>query len=196
MLQQMRNNAKWIWIVIVVAFVGGFLLFQTSGLAGRARRSRPRRPSAKVNGTEITYIAWQNAAAQLVQQQEPQLGRGLTLDERAQLETQAFNDLVNDILLHQEYDKRGIRVTDDEIIDAARTSPPPQFHAVAGAADGRPVRPVEIPALSREPDGSPAGPARRSSRSYYRNEIPKNKLYNEIAGDIFVSGHAAVARVA
>ena len=69
----------------IVLFVGGFLLYQTSGLSSRAAITTST-AVGKVNGTEITYIGWQNPTAQLVQQQEQQLGRGLTLDERAQLE--------------------------------------------------------------------------------------------------------------
>jgi peptidyl-prolyl cis-trans isomerase D len=181
----MRNNAKWIWIIIVVAFIGGFLLFQTSGLAGRAAVTTST-AVGKVNGTEISYIAWQNATAQLVQQQEQQRGRGLTLDERAQLETQSFNDLVNDILLKQQYAKRGIQVTDDEIITAAKTAPPPQF--------------MQAPELQTEGQFDPgkyqrflASPTARQQgllaqlETYYRNELPKQKLYSEIAGDVFVS---------
>jgi peptidyl-prolyl cis-trans isomerase D len=57
----MRNNAKWIWIVIVIAFVGGFLLFQTSGLAGRAVVT-PSTAVMKVHGEEVTDVAWQNNA--------------------------------------------------------------------------------------------------------------------------------------
>ncbi len=180
----MRNNAKWIWIVIVVAFVGGFLLFQTSGLAGRAAVTTST-AVGKVNGTEITYVAWQNTTAQLVQQQEQQLGRGLTLDERAQLETQAFNDMVNDLLLKQEYSKRGIRVTDDEIISAAKTQPPPQFtQAPELQTDGQ-FDPSKYQRFLSSPTARQQG-LLAQLENYYRNEIPKQKLYNEIAGDIFV----------
>jgi peptidyl-prolyl cis-trans isomerase D len=180
----MRNNAKWIWIVIVVAFVGGFLLFQTSGLAGRAAVTTST-AVGKVNGTEISYIGWQNATAQLVQTQEANLGRGLTLDERAQIETQAFNDLVSDILLKQEYDKRGIRVTDEEIIEAAKTSPPPQFlQAPELQTEGR-FDPSKYRRFLASPTARQQGMLAQLE-TYYRNELPKNKLYNEVAGDIFV----------
>ncbi len=181
----MRNNAKWIWLVIVVAFVGGFLLYQTSGLAGRAAITTST-AVAKVNGTEITYLGWQNAAASLEQQQEQQLGRGLTLDERAQLETQAFNDLVSDVLLHQEYDRRGIGVTDAEIIDAAKTNPPPTLrNAPELQTDGRFDR-LKYQRFLASPTARQQG-LLANLESYYRTELPKQKLYNEIAGDIFPS---------
>ena len=181
----MRNNAKWIWIVIVVAFVGGFLLYQTSGLSGRAAVTTST-AVGKVNGTEISYIVWQNTTAQLVQQQEQQLGRGLTLDERAQMETQAFNDLVSDILLKQEYDKRGIRISDDEIINAAKTSPPPQFlNQPELQTDGQ-FDPSKYQRFLSSPTARQQG-LLANLENYYRTELPKQKLYNEIAGDIFVS---------
>ena len=185
MLQQMRNNAKWIWIVIVVAFVGGFLLYQTSGLSGRAAVTTST-AVGKVNGAEISYIAWQNATATLVQQQEQQSGRGMTLDERAQLETQAFNDMVNNLLLQQEYEKRGIHVTDQEIIDAAKNSPPPQFrNAPELQTDGQ-FDPMKYQRFLSSPTARQQG-LLAQLESFYRNELPKNKLYTQIAGDIFVS---------
>lgn len=181
----MRSAAKYIWIILVIAFVGGFLLAETSGLIGQA----PVTTStivAKVNGEEIPYLAWSNLTTQLSQQQEQQSGRGLNLDERQQLEEQAFNQLVADVLLRQEYEKRGIRVTDKEIIDAARFSPPPQF--------------MSSPELQTEGRFDPAkyqrflsSPASRQQgilaqlEGYYRQEIPRQKLFSQIATDAYVS---------
>ena len=39
MLQSMRSSAKYIWIFLIVFFVGGFLLAETSGLLGITRFS-------------------------------------------------------------------------------------------------------------------------------------------------------------
>src|SRR5262249_7237091 len=124
--QQMRSAAKYIWIVMFVAFVGGFLLAETSGLLGRSAVTTST-AVAKVNGDEIPYMVWVNTSARLAQQQEQQSGRGLTLDGRHQLDDQAFTELVPARLLQQEYARRGIRVTDAEIIEAAKFSPPPNF---------------------------------------------------------------------
>ena len=65
----MRTHAKWIWIVVFVAFVGGFLLYEVSGLGGR---SGPTTSTvvASVNGRDIGYIQWVNASQQLAQQKE------------------------------------------------------------------------------------------------------------------------------
>ena len=124
MLQQMRSAAKWIWILVFAAFVGGFLLLDTSGLLGRDQVTSSS-IVASVNGTDIPYLTWINVSNAIAQQREAQMGRGLNGDERAAVEDQAFEQLVTDILLQQEYRERGIRVSDEEIIQHARTNPPP-----------------------------------------------------------------------
>ena len=130
MLQSMRSAAKYIWIVLIVTFIGGFLLYETSGLVGRAPVTTTT-TVATVDGEEILYTAWQNAVATLEQQQQQRLGRAITLDERRTLEDQAFDELVNEVLLQREYRRRGISVSDEEIVQAARLAPPPQASPLA-----------------------------------------------------------------
>ena len=124
-LQSMRSVAKYIWWILIIAFVGSFLLYQTSGLSGRSPVTT-NTAVATVNGEDIMLTSWQNAVSNLEQQEQQRLGRGITLDERRTLEDRAFDELVNDVLLQQEYKRRGITVTDDEIREMARVSPPPQ----------------------------------------------------------------------
>src|SRR5688572_32900714 len=120
----MRSAAKWIWVFIVIAFIGGFLLLDTSGLL---RRDQVRTNSVvvSVNGTDIPYMTWRNVTEAISQQRSQQMGRGLNGDEYRAVEDQAFEQLVTDALLQQEYRKRGIRVSDEEVIQQARTNPPP-----------------------------------------------------------------------
>lgn len=185
MLQQMRSAAKYIWIILIVAFVGGFLLAETSGLLGRS----PVTPStvvAKVNGKDIPYLTWAGAAQQLAQQQEQQTQRGLTLDERRQVDEQAFNQLVSDALLQQEYEKRHIVVTDAEVVEAAKYSPPPQFQQAAELqTDGR-FDPAKYQRFLASPGARTQG-LLVQLENYYRAEIPKQKLFAQIAGDVYVS---------
>ena len=126
MLQSMPSAAKYIWILLVIAFVGGFLLLDTSGLLGRPQVTSGT-AVASVNGEDISYIVWQNSTQNLVQSEEARIGRSLTLDERQRVENEAFEQLVSQILLRQELDRRGIEVTDEEIRQAALNSPPPQL---------------------------------------------------------------------
>jgi len=184
-LQSMRSAAKYVWIVLIIAFVGGFLLVDSSGLLGRAPVTT-NTVVATVNGEDILYLTWENAVANLDQQESQRLGRGLTLDERRELEDRAFDELVNEILLRQEYERRGISVTDDEIRDAARVSPPPGVEQnpefqTEGQFDLSKYQRFLTSPIARQ-QGLLLG-----LESFYRSEIPKQKLYDQIASDVWVS---------
>ncbi len=185
MLQSMRSAAKYIWIILIVAFVGSFLLYETSGLAGRAPVTTTT-SIGSVNGEEILLTVWQNAVTQLETQQQQQLGRGLSLDERKTLEDRAFNELVNEILLQQEYKRRGITVTDDEILQAARNAPPPQAQQspdlqTNGQFDFEKYQRLLASPMARQ-SGMLAG-----LEAYYRSEIPKQKLFDQVASGAYLS---------
>ncbi len=185
MLQSMRSAAKYIWIVLIVTFIGGFLLYETSGLVGRAPVT-PTTAVATVDGEEILYTAWQNAVAALEQEQQQRLGRAITLDERRTLEDQAFDELVNEVLLQREYQRRGIAVSDEEIRDAARLAPPPQaMQSPDLQTDGR----FDLQKYQR----LLASPVARQSgmlvglEQYYRSELPKRKLFDQVASGAYLS---------
>jgi peptidyl-prolyl cis-trans isomerase D len=180
----MRGVAKYIWFFIFIAFVGGFLLADMSGLIGTG--VSPATTVAKVNGEEVPYIQWENLTRSLVQQQEQQSGRSLNFDERRQVEEQAFSQIVSDILLQQEYEKRGIRVTDQEIIDAARFSPPPQFYNTPELqTDGR-FDPAKYQRFLESPVARQQG-LLAQLEGYYRSELPRNKLFSQLIADVWVS---------
>ena len=181
----MRSAAKYIWIVMFVAFVGGFLLAETSGLLGRSAVTTSS-IVAKVNGDDIPYMTWVNASAALAQQEEQQRSRALTLDERRQIDEQAYNQLVTERLLQQEYEKRGIRVTDSEIIDAAKYQPPPQFQQLPDLQTEGRFDPAKYQRFLTSPGARQQG-LLAQLEGYYRSEIPKEKLFTQVAGDAWVS---------
>ncbi|MEX2181768.1 MAG: SurA N-terminal domain-containing protein [Gemmatimonadaceae bacterium] len=181
----MRVVAKYVWIFLFIAFVGSFLFADMSGLIGQAPVTTST-VVAKVNGDEIPYLAWENLTRSLAQQQEQQTGRSLNLDERLQLEQQAFDQLVTDLLLQQEYERRGIIVTNDEIVAAARYSPPPQFQQAAefqteGRFDQAKYERYLASPLARQ-QGLLA-----QLESYYRAELPRSKLFSQLIADTWLS---------
>jgi peptidyl-prolyl cis-trans isomerase D len=184
-LQQMRSAAKWIWFFIVACFIGGFLFVQTSGLLGREKLTSST-VVATVNGTDIPYLTWANLSSVMAQQQERGSGRGLTLDERRQIDDQAFEQIVTNILLRQEYDRRGITVSNDEVVQAAQLSPPPDLmQSPELQTDGR-FDIDKYQRLLRSPAARQQG-LLVQLENYYRTEIPKSKLFDQIAGDVYVT---------
>lgn len=185
MLQSMRSAAKYIWIFVVVAFVGVFLFTETSGLLGTAPVTTGT-AVAEVNGDDIPYLTWMQAAQQRIQQENEQRGRTLTLDEEEQIRNAVFDELVLSVLLEQEYKRRGIRVTDEEIVQAAQFSPPPQFmQSPELQTDGR----FDLEKYQRF---LKSATARQQGlyfqlENYYRTEIPRAKLYEQLASEVFVT---------
>jgi peptidyl-prolyl cis-trans isomerase D len=185
LLQAMRASAKYIWIIIVVLFVGGFLLAQTSGLLGRAPVTSTT-AVATVNGEDILATTWYQTTQNLEQEATQRSNQSISLDERQRLMDQAYDQLVTDALLRQEYKRRGITVTDDEIVQAARYSPPPQLmQAPDLQTDGR-FDPQKYQRFLQSPLAKQQG-LLYQLEAYYRTEIPKEKLFDQVASDVYIT---------
>jgi peptidyl-prolyl cis-trans isomerase D len=181
----MRAKAKWMWIIFFGVFVVTFVFADASGLIGGATVTSST-VVAEVDGEDILYTTWVNSAAQMAQNQEQQQGRGLTMDERRLVDDQAFNELVTDILLKREYRRRGIRVTDQEVLEMARFNPPPQFQQWPELqTDGR-FDPAKYQRFLASPAARQQG-ILVTLENYFRSEIPRQKLFAQVGGDEYVS---------
>jgi peptidyl-prolyl cis-trans isomerase D len=181
----MRASAKYIWIIIVVLFVGGFLLAQTSGLLGRAPVTSTT-AVATVNGEDVLATTWYQATQNLEQDETQRSNSSISLDERARLMDQAYEQLVTDALLRQEYRRRGISVTDDEILQAARFSPPPQLMQAPDLQTDGQFDPAKYQRFLASPMAKQGGLLYQLEQ-YYRTEIPKEKLFDQVASDVYIS---------
>ena len=184
MLQTMRSSAKFVFWILLLAFGGVFLFTQASGLIGRSAVT-PTTAVATVNGTDILYTDWQRRASQLVQQEQQQSGRSLTQDEIKRIDNQAFDDMVAEILLQQEYRKRGIVVSTDELRDYARFAPPQWVRGAPDLQTEGKFDPIKYQRLLASSQARQSGLLVELER-YYRSEIPKEKLFEQVTSDVFV----------
>jgi len=179
----MRSAAKYIWLFIVVAFVGGFLLVETSGLLGSSALT-PTTAVAEVNGRDILYSDWQQRVQTAIGNQ--QRARPLTQDEVRQVENDVLDEMVMQVLLDQEYRRRHISATDEELREYARYAPPPfLYNAPDLQTDGR-FDPQKYQRLLASPQARQGG-LLTGLESYYRAEIPKEKLYEQITDGVYLS---------
>src|SRR3954463_7813281 len=181
----MRASAKYIWIFIVILFVGGFLLAQTSGLLGRAPVTSTT-AVATVNGDDILATTWYQATQNLETEATQRSSQTISLDDRQRLMDQAYDQLVSDALLRQEYKRRGITVTDDEILQAARYNPPPALLQSPDLQTDGQFDPAKYQRFLTSPMARQQGLLFQLEQ-YYRTEIPKEKLFDQIASDVYVS---------
>ena len=185
MLQSMRSSAKYIWWFVVLTFVVVFVFAETSGLTGRGAITRGT-TVATVNGTDINYDTWLRAREDRVQQAQQQSSTPLTLDQEHRIEDATFDDLVNDILLRQEYERRGITVTDEQIRQAALEQPPQQFLAnpefqTEGQFDIDKYRRFLASPLAKQSG------VRYQLEQYYRGELPRQELFEQVASAVYVT---------
>src|SRR5438270_12246695 len=95
-----------VWGFIALTFIGGFLFVQTSGLLGRTTIT-PTTAVAVVNRHEILYSDYVQQYQNEVQQQQQSNGRSLSEDDIRRIQNATFDRLVLDVLLQQEYGRRG-----------------------------------------------------------------------------------------
>ena len=183
MLQSMRENTKWIMLILAVAFIGWLVFDVGMGITGR--QSPNTQDLGSVDGSAITYRQWLAAYEQVSQAARANNpGQALTQDDQKALEDQAFEQLVQDRLLQREYARRGIVVTAQEIRDAARTMPPPEImQAKDFQTNGQfdPNKWERFLASGMEPQFLLALEER------YRAELPQLMLMEDVTSDVFVS---------
>ena len=181
MMEQLRRSTKWIMILVALAF-GGLMFFewgmditgQTSGSFGEIGR---------VNGTPISYdqymASYRNLYDQLAQfQEEP-----ITNAQNSELEDQAWNEVVNSILIQQELDRRRIIVTDEEVQTAALLSPPPDVMSNAAFQTDGAFDITKYQQFVATADNL----MQLQLEAYYRDVIPRGKLLRQVSSGIYVS---------
>ena len=185
MLQQMRGLAKYIWVFVALVFVGGFLLYETSGLMGRTPVTATT-AVAVVNGQELSYRDYLARVQSEIQNAQQREGRTLSQDDTRRIENAVFDQMVSEVLLQDEYRRRGISVSDDEVREFARYAPPPW---ITGApelqTDGR-FDPEKYQRLLASPQARQSG-LLLQLEAYYRGEIPREKLLDQIASGAYAS---------
>jgi peptidyl-prolyl cis-trans isomerase D len=183
MLRTMREKTKIIMLVLAVAFVGWLVFDVGMGVTGRGQ-NQSGRDLGEVNGSPITYQAWLQTYQALVdQERQRNPGQALTREDQKALEDQAFEQLVEARILSDEYRKRGIVVTNQEIRDAALRYPPEEVTSARDfQTDGKfdPQKWQRFLASGTQPDFLLALEDR------YRSELPRMKLLEEVTSDIYV----------
>ncbi|HEX6535066.1 MAG TPA: peptidylprolyl isomerase [Gemmatimonadaceae bacterium] len=185
MLQSMRSAAKYIWWFVVLTFVVVFVFAETSGLTGRQSLTRGSTVGS-VNGTDITYDTWLRAREARIKDAQAQSPSPLTLDDEQRVEDATFDELVNRILLDQEYEKRGITVSDQEIQQAALQQPPPEFlqnpeFQTEGQFDFQKYQRFLASPLAKQSG------VRYQLEQYYRSQLPQQKLFAQVAMSVWVT---------
>ena len=126
MLRAMRENTKWIFYILALAFVGWLVFDVGMGVTGKGQYGGQDPVVLRVDGQEIharQYDAARTAALEQFRQRNNI--NQLTQEDQRQIENQLVEQLTREILVQHEYKRLGITVSDDEIREALLNSPPP-----------------------------------------------------------------------
>jgi peptidylprolyl isomerase/peptidyl-prolyl cis-trans isomerase D len=182
MFDMMRRNTKLIMWITAAAFV--LLIFLAWGaeyqIGGENRIQAGT--IGRVNDDPIQSRVYQDRVAQARENFRAQPGR--TLDEATEvmIRGQAWDQLVQDILIQQEIRRLGIQVSDKEIVQAIRNQPlpfvtqSPEFQTNNQFDYNKYLQALADPNRDWVP-----------LENYYRMELPRQKLQNLVQSSVKVS---------
>lgn len=116
-------------IIALSAFVGMIILQWGLDITGRGQGPTGNY-AGKVNGEEISWLAFNNVYQNLYRQESNNSEIELSESKIEQLNLQAWNQLLQERLLLQEAEKFGLTVTEDEVYSYLRYSPPPYLQSI------------------------------------------------------------------
>lgn len=179
MLRTMRANAKWVFYILAIAFVVWLAVGQVMSILGPSGNVVLR-----VNRKEYQITEYQQRLQLAYDQFRQQNGNAqMTREDEQQVQDQVINQLVQDALLQQEYTRLGITVSAEEIIEAARTSPPPEV-----MRDPQFQTDSQFDNRKWEQFLSGASPEVLSQiEGIYRDQIPRIKLAQYLTSDVYIS---------
>lgn len=184
MLRAIRSSTKWIFYILAIAFVGWLVFDVGMGVTGRGQYGGAD-IVLKVNGQAVHVPQYQTALQAASEQYRRQAGAGsLTREDEKQIQDQVVDQLVQNLLLQQEYRRLGITVSDQEVIDAARTSPPPEVMQLPEfQTDGQ----FDITKYQRFLASGSDPQFLQALDARYREQIPQVKLAQYLTADVYVS---------
>ena len=181
MMQAFRNSAKVagaVFAILMLVFV--LTSVDWSGLTTTTT-------VGKVNGESIDARTYQSFVQQTIDNRQRDLPTSLTLEEQNQIEDQVWEQLIENQVLETEYERRGITVTTDEIVQAIRNSPPAEFRNVPEfQTDSQ----FDITKYQRWLTSSVGAEYLPALEAQYRDQLRRSKLLRVVAADVYLSDAA------
>lgn len=186
MLKQLRMNTKIIMLIVVVFFIGMIVFDWGMDISGR-RRGIQAGIIGEVNGVKIRYDNYDA----LVRNQRDTLGSNqpMTYQDTRQLHEDVWDYIVNNVLIEQEIEKRGITYTDKELVSFMLSNPPQMVYQIPAFSDNgsfsltKYQNFIQDPANFKDPQG-------RQFLNYIEMEskrmLPRLKLQQSLENGLFV----------
>jgi len=183
MFKFLRSNAKFFYWVIAATFIAFIFLAWGMDMSGSAGRGPSTNAVGSVNGADISAYYYEQVVQNLTanyRRQSPD--RPLTANQVSMAREQAWEQIVRDAILEQEVNRRGLTVSDDEIIRIFKESPPPQILQYFVDESGRPDIEAYYAALGNNSQFNWA-----DAENMVRRSVPREKLMNILTAGVSIS---------
>jgi peptidyl-prolyl cis-trans isomerase D len=181
MMQAFRNSAK----VAGAVFALLMLIFVLTSVDWSGLTTTTT--VGKINGASVDARTYQSFVQQSIDNRQKDMPTSLTLEERNQIEDQVWEQLVENRVLESEFDRRGISVSTDEVVQAIRNSPPADFRDVPEfQTDSQ----FDISKYQRWLTSSVGAQYLPALEAQYRDQLRRSKLLRVVAADIYLSDAA------
>lgn len=182
MMRAMRENAKWVFYILAIAFIGWLVFDVGMGVTGGGYSGGDT--VLKIDGQAIHLQQYQTALQAALDQARQRSGGPLTREDEKAIENQMVEQMIRDVLIAHEARRLGITVTDQEIREAAQTSPPPQVYSIAEfQTNGQ----FDINKWRRFLQSGANPEFLLQLEAQYRDQIPQAKLFQYITADLYAS---------
>lgn len=182
MMRAIRENTRWVFYILAASFIGWLVFDVAMGATGN--RSGPSDVVLQIDGQAIHLPQYQAALQGATEQARQRSGGNLTREDEKQIQDQVVEQITRDILIEHETQRLGITVTDQEIRDAAQTSPPPEVYSIAEFQTNGQFDPNK---WRRFLQGGSSPDFLLQLEARYRQQIPQVKLLQYVTADLYVS---------
>ena len=180
-MQAFRRSAK----VVAAVFALLMLVFMVTSVDWAALGSS--QTVGKVNGRTIDARTYQSIVQQSINARQQETPGAMGLEDYQQVRDQVWDQIVQNSVLDAEYRRRGITVTDDEIVQAIRTQPLAEFQNVPEfQTDSQ----FDMAKYQRWLTSSIAQQYLPSLEAQYREELQRAKLLRVVTADVYLSDGA------
>jgi peptidyl-prolyl cis-trans isomerase D len=185
MMQAFRNAAKPLMVVVAITFFA-WLVLDLSGITG-GTGLLTQTSVGKINGRSIDARTYQTIVQQSIDARQRQSPGAMGLDDYQQVRDEVWDQIVQSNVLNTEYRRRGISVSDDEVVQAIRSSPLAEFQNVPEfQTDSQ----FDLGKYQRWLTSSVAQQYLPSLEAQYREELQRAKLLRVVTSDIYLSDAA------
>lgn len=184
-MQAFRNSAKPLMIIVAITFFA-WLVVDLSGLSsGTGILSQTS--AGKVNGQSIEARYYTAMVQQAMDQAQRGSSRPLSMDDIVRIRNQVWDQIVETTVLQQEYKRRGLVVTPEEVAEAIRTFPPPELQQRAEfQTDGK----FDMEKYQRWIQSGVAAQFLPYLEAQYSEQLLQSKLLRVVTADIYLSDPA------